>query len=257
MCADICKARCGIAAALEASANDVITGELSAVGRWIVANRGGPTYWTVKVQKARLRDLDIFILPATKRHHCPRNLGNVAETPSPMLTHAPPFRCYTAPIPRFGATMSDDTPTLLVLTAGIIVSYVEANKIAADDLPALISSIRSSLDSVGEPPAPVVEPTAKATPAQIRKSITPDALISFEDGQSYKTLKRNLSKRGLTPAGYRAKWGLPNDYPMTAPSYSAMRSAMAKSIGLGAKPKAVTKPAPATRSARKPRKVAG
>ena len=43
-----------------------------------------------------------------------------------------------------------------------------------------------------------------------------------------------------TPEEYRAKWGLPADYPMVAPSYAAQRSAFAKKIGLGrkrAKPK--------------------
>ena len=68
---------------------------------------------------------------------------------------------------------------------------------------------------------------------KIRKSIKPDALISFEDGKAYKTLKRHLSRRGLTVEAYKAKWGLPSDYPMTAASYSATRSAMAKSLGLG------------------------
>ena len=67
----------------------------------------------------------------------------------------------------------------------------------------------------------------------MRKSITPDGLISFEDGKSYKTLKRHLSGHDLTPEQYREKWGLPRDYPMVAPNYSAARSQMAKSLGLG------------------------
>lgn len=75
----------------------------------------------------------------------------------------------------------------------------------------------------------------KLTRAQINKSITPDALISFEDNRGYKTLKRHLSSRGLTPQQYREKRGLPGDYPMTAPSYSEARSSMAKSLGLGRK----------------------
>jgi predicted transcriptional regulator len=73
------------------------------------------------------------------------------------------------------------------------------------------------------------------TPAQIRRSITPDALVSFEDGKSYKTLKRHLSTRGLSVEQYKAKWGLPADYPVVSPNYSAARSAMAKTLGLGQK----------------------
>ena len=73
----------------------------------------------------------------------------------------------------------------------------------------------------------------KPTPAQIRKSVTPDALISFVDEKPYKTLKRHLSGHGLDPYSYRARYGLPNDYPMVAANYAAQRSELAKSIGLG------------------------
>ena len=69
--------------------------------------------------------------------------------------------------------------------------------------------------------------------AQIRKSINPDGIVSFIDGKTYKTLKRHLTSRGLDPKSYRARYGLPADYPMVAPSYAAQRSALAKTIGLG------------------------
>ena len=96
--------------------------------------------------------------------------------------------------------------------------------------------------------APVVETVTKATPAQIRKSITPEALISFEDGKPYKTLKRHLTTHGMTVAEYKAKWGLPNDYPTTAPAYSEARSAMAKALGLGQGGRKAKSPAKAPRA---------
>jgi predicted transcriptional regulator len=37
----------------------------------------------------------------------------------------------------------------------------------------------------------------------------------------------------MSPEDYRAKWGLPKDYPMVSPNYAASRSALAKSMGLG------------------------
>ena len=84
----------------------------------------------------------------------------------------------------------------------------------------------------GQPTAKQEE--AKPTPAvSIRKSITPDYLISLEDGKQYKSLKRHLTKLGLTPEAYREKWDLPRDYPMVAANYAAKRSELAKSIGLG------------------------
>jgi predicted transcriptional regulator len=53
----------------------------------------------------------------------------------------------------------------------------------------------------------------------------------------------------MTPDEYRAKWSLPKDYPMIAASYSATRSALAKSLGLGRKPAAPIKKASAKRKA--------
>jgi predicted transcriptional regulator len=78
------------------------------------------------------------------------------------------------------------------------------------------------------------EPGKQLQPTiSIRKSVTPNYLISLEDGKKYKTLKRHLGKLGLTPAQYRAKWGLPDDYPIVAPSYALRRSELARSSGLG------------------------
>jgi predicted transcriptional regulator len=73
----------------------------------------------------------------------------------------------------------------------------------------------------------------KPTPAQIRKSVRHDGIVSFIDGKTYKTLKRHLSANGLDPYSYRERYGLPADYPMIAPSYAEQRSAIAKAIGLG------------------------
>ena len=121
----------------------------------------------------------------------------------------------------------------LDMTADLVSAFVSNNNVPVSELPALIASVHAALAGLGnEAPAEPVGPE-KPTPAQIRKSITPDALISFEDGRSYKTLRRHLTMRGLTAEGYRAKYGLPADYPMTSASYSAQRSALAHSFGLG------------------------
>ena len=73
----------------------------------------------------------------------------------------------------------------------------------------------------------------KLSAAEVRKSIKPDGLVSFIDGKSYKTLKRHVTGHGLTSADYRAKFGLPHDYPMVAASYAAQRSELARKLGLG------------------------
>ena len=100
------------------------------------------------------------------------------------------------------------------------------------------------IQPVEEQPA-IAAAVTRPSPVQIGKSIAHDALISFEDNRPYKTLRRHLATRGLTPEDYRAKWGLPDDYPMISAAYSAKRSQLARSIGLGQKrvaPKAVAAP---------------
>lgn len=122
----------------------------------------------------------------------------------------------------------------IILTAEIVAAFVGANTVSVADLPNLIRSVHAALETVDQ--AETVEPVSmvtKATASQIRKSISPDVLISFEDGKPYKTLKRHLTTQGLTLEAYKAKWGLPADYPSVAPAYSEARSAMARSFGLG------------------------
>lgn len=131
--------------------------------------------------------------------------------------------------------MSDGTNSLSALTARIVGAFVGKHSITHSDLPKLIGEVHDALKKAVEPEIAAVAETAKLTAAQVRKSITPDALISFIDGKSYRTLKRHLTKHGLTFADYKAKFGLPRDYPTTAPSYSAARSAMAKAAGFGRK----------------------
>ncbi|GJD50289.1 hypothetical protein OPKNFCMD_3028 [Methylobacterium crusticola] len=121
---------------------------------------------------------------------------------------------------------------LIDLASDIVSAYVSNNNVPAAELPGLIVSVHASLVALGQPAAAPVE-DHKVTAAQIRKSITPDHLISFIDGKSYKSLKRHLTSQGMTPADYRQKFGLGHDYPMVAASYAAQRSELAKSIGLG------------------------
>ncbi|NEU15062.1 MucR family transcriptional regulator [Methylobacterium sp. BTF04] len=123
----------------------------------------------------------------------------------------------------------------LALAADLVVAYVAHNSVPTSELPALIANIHAALFGLVGGTSVELPTREKLTPAQIKKSITPDALISFEDGKPYKTLRRHLTIRGLTPEAYRAKHGLPADYPMTSAAYSAQRSALAQSLGLGRK----------------------
>ncbi len=127
----------------------------------------------------------------------------------------------------------DENNDILTLTADIAAAYVSNNTVPPSEVPSVIQTIYRALGSLGKADmAPTQEPRKPAVP--VRKSITPDYLISLEDGKPYKSLKRHLrTQYNMSPDDYRAKWGLAKDYPMVAPNYAASRSALAKSMGLG------------------------
>jgi len=157
-------------------------------------------------------------------------------------------RDYAAPLKGAVNVAEDQT---VEMVSEIVSSFVTNNAVAVENLPKLIRSVYGALTGLGQPLSEVTEEIPKLTPAQIRKSIRLHALVSFEDGREYKTLKRHLTKRGLTMDGYKAKWGLPMDYPAVAPDYSARRSEMAKNLGLGRKAKDNEKPVKRKRGAPK------
>jgi predicted transcriptional regulator len=126
-------------------------------------------------------------------------------------------------------TSANDLP---FFTAELVASYVAKNAVHMSELPGLISSVHAALSNLGQPKE--AEPEKLIPPVSIKKSVTPDYLAG----------------KGLTPAAYRQKWGLPSDYPMTAPTYSAQRSQLARTLGLGRK-KEEAPPPPAKGRTRK------
>ncbi|MEI6558928.1 MAG: MucR family transcriptional regulator [Rhodospirillaceae bacterium] len=127
-----------------------------------------------------------------------------------------------------------DNSDITSLTARIVAAYVSHHQLPVSELPRLIQSVRDSLQRLTAPAeeAPAKEELKPAVP--IKKSVTPDYIICLEDGKKLKMLKRHLmSSYGITPDEYRAKWGLPTDYPMVAPNYAKARSDLAVKLGLG------------------------
>lgn len=134
-----------------------------------------------------------------------------------------------------------DRAELLELTANITAAYAGNNALPSTDLPQLIETVYNSLSAAGSP-AP--EPEQQSA-VPVKKSVTRQALICLECGRSQKTLKRHLAtSHGLSPTAYRAKWQLPDHYPMVAADYADKRRRLAKEIGLGRKPAKPAKPAP-------------
>ena len=150
--------------------------------------------------------------------------------------------------------MEDSSANVIEHSADIVAAFVGQNKVGVEALPDLIKSVYGALVNMGAP-APAA-PEKQIPAVSIKKSITPEFLISLEDGRKYKSLKRHLrTQYNLSPEDYRAKWGLPKDYPMVAPAYAASRSALAKSMGLGrgGATKAPAKAAPKAGAAKAPK----
>ena len=122
----------------------------------------------------------------------------------------------------------------LHLATDIVSAFVSNNALAPDKVPALLQEVHDAIRALA---AGGTAYAGKQEPAvAVSKSITPDYIICLEDGKKLKMLKRYLRTRyDMTPEEYRAKWGLPADYPMVAPNYAKLRSTHAKQIGLGKK----------------------
>jgi predicted transcriptional regulator len=130
---------------------------------------------------------------------------------------------------------NDSAELLITLTADIVAAHVSNNSVAVSDVSTLIGNVHAALAGLSGPtaaPETVLEP---AVP--IRTSVKRDYIVCLDDGKKLKMLKRHLMTHyGMTPDDYRAKWGLPADYPMVAPAYAEQRRELAKAIGLGRAP---------------------
>jgi len=125
---------------------------------------------------------------------------------------------------------------VLGLTAQIVSAHVSNNSVTSDALPSLIQEVYKTLTGVGKEPA---QPDKPQPAVPVKKSVFADHIVCLEDGKKLKMLKRHLKTAfNMSPDEYRERWGLGSEYPMVAPNYAKHRSALAKKIGLGTKPRA-------------------
>ncbi|PZO79884.1 MAG: transcriptional regulator [Mesorhizobium amorphae] len=130
--------------------------------------------------------------------------------------------------------MAEISDNHLELTTDIVSAYVGNNPVPMAELPNLIANVSAALSALSQPQP---EPKEELVPAvNPKRSVFPDYIVSLENGQKFKSLKRHLmTQYGMTPEQYREKWNLPRDYPMVAPNYANARSELAKKLGLGRK----------------------
>src|SRR3954449_11680489 len=124
---------------------------------------------------------------------------------------------------------------LVTIVSDLVAAYVGNNSVRPTDVPDLIMRVHEAVTRIDQ--GEIIEPVQPPVPAvPLRKSVTSTYIVCLEDGRKFKSLRRHLKARyGMTPDEYRAKWGLPANYPMVAPDYAQARSKLAKEIGLGRK----------------------
>jgi len=127
---------------------------------------------------------------------------------------------------------TDSSEDIIHMSADIVAAYVANNQVPVETIPELIRSVHRTMATLDAPDEAPVE--QKEPAVSIRRSIQPDYIVCLEDGKRLTMLKRHLRARyDMSPEAYRRKWGLPSDYPMTAPNYAKRRSEIAKGMGLG------------------------
>jgi predicted transcriptional regulator len=136
-------------------------------------------------------------------------------------------------MPQSTENQPQNTNVLIERASAIVSAYVGNNPIAVSELPAIIKNIHAALAGLSNSGSEATVTTQKPA-VPIKRSVASDHIVCLEDGKKLKMLKRYLRTRyHLSPDEYRAKWGLPRDYPMVAPEYAERRSEFAKKIGLG------------------------
>lgn len=124
------------------------------------------------------------------------------------------------------------------LTANIVAAYVGKHVVSITQLPSLIADTYAALAKTAAPQVASQNPEKPSPAVPVKKSIEREWITCLEDGLKFKSLRRHLMVAyNMTPDQYREKWGLPADYPMTAPAYAERRSALAKNAGFGTKAK--------------------
>ena len=124
------------------------------------------------------------------------------------------------------------------MLAAVAASYASRTDVSADDIIALVARLRSEFsetETASAADSAPVKALARTEPAiPIDKAVTKDKVFCLCCGKGFKMLKRHLgAEHGLTEAAYRAMFGLSEDMPLVAPSYSERKANYARRVGFG------------------------
>ena len=130
-------------------------------------------------------------------------------------------------------TQASESPSqALQLAVDVVAAQLVNNQIPTHEVSGFLREIFATIRELEGVTSAPAEAPVPAVP--VGESVAHDYIVCLEDGKKLRMLKRYLMAQfGMTPADYRAKWGLPQDYPMAAPALSAQRQNTAKALGLG------------------------
>ena len=122
--------------------------------------------------------------------------------------------------------------------AAIVAAYAARQDVTADDIVSLVGKLRQEFGDAASAPAGLNAPAPgprRATPAiPVENAVTHDKVYCLCCGKGFKMLKRHLgAEHGLTESAYRAMFGLAEDFPLVAPSYSERKASYARRVGFG------------------------
>lgn len=130
----------------------------------------------------------------------------------------------------------DMSPAIIMAMTDIVAAHLgnTNTSVPTADVPAFIRDVYAAIREIA--PQAAAEPAHRVQPpaVPVDQSVFPDHIVCLEDGRKLKMLRRHLmTNYHMTPAQYRAKWGLPGDYPLVAPDYAKKRADVARETGLG------------------------
>ena len=145
-----------------------------------------------------------------------------------------PSRNEQVPVPQPQPVSASDNSRFVELTSRIVASYVSKTAVDFREVPEFIKSTHATLAGLRQPASGASTLTSQKPAVPVEESVSDDYIVCLEDGRKLKSLKRYLgSTHNMSPEEYRAKWGLPPNYPMNAPNSTKSRSDIAKKTWRG------------------------
>lgn len=129
------------------------------------------------------------------------------------------------------ATAPTDNARVTKLTADLVRAYLSHNAVMPKDVPVVIAQVHHALVQASHASEPEAAPGPQKPAVPRHRSVTRNYIVCLEDGLRFRSLKRHLRvAHHLSPEEYRAKWRLRADYPMAAPAFSEVRSALTREL---------------------------